>query len=109
NINTTYFMKLSKVSINGLYGYLTKSLKFNDRLSILVGPNGSGKTTILNVINWVLTPDISKLCSIIFKSIELDFEFNDREYNIKCGKDGKFFSYNLTIDHIQYNPLTVRI
>jgi DNA repair exonuclease SbcCD ATPase subunit len=64
-------MKLKRLEIKKLYGTFTKSVNFDERLNLLVGINGSGKTSILNCIDWLLKPDLPRLASTNFISIRL--------------------------------------
>ncbi len=77
-------MKINKLIIKNLYGYIDKNLNFNSDITLLVGINGSGKTSILNIINWLLKPSIPHLCITEFKSIQLFFEFKGAHYEIMC-------------------------
>ncbi len=48
-------MYLSKLEIHGFKSFAQKiSLKFSDGLTAIVGPNGSGKTNIVDALRWVL-------------------------------------------------------
>ncbi len=42
-------MLLKSLSIVGLHGALTLDVNFNKDMTLLVGINGSGKTSVLNV------------------------------------------------------------
>ena len=44
-------MQINKLKITGLYGYIDKTIEFYDDMTLLVGINGSGKTSILNILN----------------------------------------------------------
>ena len=39
-------MRILNLRIEKLYGYIDKNINFNDDLTLLVGINGSGKTSI---------------------------------------------------------------
>lgn len=39
-----------------VFGYLDFDIKFNSDISFLIGSNGSGKTTVLQLIRALLTP-----------------------------------------------------
>jgi DNA repair exonuclease SbcCD ATPase subunit len=54
-------MNIDKVIIKNLYGYLNKEINLNRDINLLVGINGSGKTSVLNVINWLLIPSFPNL------------------------------------------------
>ena len=43
-------MKIKKIQINGLHGYFQYDIDLNEDISLLYGKNGSGKTTVLNLI-----------------------------------------------------------
>lgn len=87
-------MNIKRIEIDGLYGYMNKSVDFNKSINLLVGINGSGKTSVLNIINWLLVPSFPNLCSVEFKSILLTFDFNEKEYEITCKQHEK----EITID-----------
>lgn len=50
-------MKLIAIAIKNLWGNKTFSIKFNEDVNIFSGINGSGKTTILEIIHSVLNGD----------------------------------------------------
>jgi transposase InsO family protein len=52
-----------------LHGYLDKDIRFNSDINLLVGINGSGKTSVLNIISWLLQPAIPHLCVTEFKEL----------------------------------------
>lgn len=69
---------IRKVIIDGLFNKNEITLDIKNELYLLTGDNGSGKTTILNIIYNVLTSEFSGLFNIKFKQIKIDFEENDR-------------------------------
>lgn len=102
-------MQIEKLVIKGLYGYIDKTINFNGDLTLLVGINGSGKTSILNIINWVLRPSIPNLCVTEFKTIQLFFQFKNVNYEVICKHNKSSFTYTLKTEKEKYNPLVVRI
>lgn len=66
-------MHLVSVSVKNLHGFITEDINFLNDLTILVGINGTGKTSILNAIDWIIRFDIQKLASNSFDLIELSF------------------------------------
>lgn len=67
-------MRLKSFIANGLHGYLDFDLSFNERLTLLTGINGSGKTTILNCIHALLTPNLSTLQNTVYNKIQIVLE-----------------------------------
>lgn len=102
-------MQIEKLKITGLYGYINKDIDFNEDVTLLVGINGSGKTSILNIINWVIKPSIPNLCVTEFSLIELTFKFKSVRYLITCKHNKSFFKYTVTTEGEIYHPLNVRI
>lgn len=102
-------MQIEKLIIKGLYGYIDKTLSFNDDLTLLVGINGSGKTSILNIINWLLRPSMPNLCVTEFKTIQLFFQFKDEKYEILCKHNKTTLTYTIKNEKEEYNPLVVRL
>lgn len=61
------------IKIYGLHGEKDVSLSFKDNVKIIIGDNGSGKTTVLNALYSLLSLNFHKLTKIDFESIELQF------------------------------------
>ena len=49
-------MIIRTASFKNLHGHLNPKLSFNPGVNILIGVNGSGKTSILNAMVWTLSP-----------------------------------------------------
>jgi ABC-type ATPase involved in cell division len=60
---------IESVEIEGFWGRKNVSLKLQQDLNFLIGPNGSGKTTIINLISAVLRADIPALYSVQFEKV----------------------------------------
>ncbi len=75
---------------------MNKDILFHKRISILVGINGSGKTSILNLVNWLLTLNFEELCLIEFQSIILKFHYKDCDYNFSCEQHELKIVFKLT-------------
>ncbi|MFA9342049.1 AAA family ATPase, partial [Escherichia coli] len=52
----TNHIKLKRLNITGLFGYKDICINFKD-VTVIVGKNGLGKTTILKILNALLTAD----------------------------------------------------
>lgn len=66
-------MNLDKFIITKLNGYQNVEISIKDNRKILVAENGSGKTTILNILYCCLTNNTNKLKNFIFEKAELSF------------------------------------
>ena len=65
----SYFIESFKIT--KLWGYRDIELRFNSDVNILIGPNGSGKTTILNLLQAILSVDLRSLSNINFDRAEI--------------------------------------
>lgn len=64
-------MIIKKLKIKQLYGIYNYDVSFNSDLTFLYGTNGCGKTTILNIIESIISGRIYNLFSLEFESIKL--------------------------------------
>lgn len=79
NMNST---NLKSITITNLFGRNDVSLRFDKEVSIYIGENGLGKTTILNCVYYVLTKKYDKLFSIVFDEIVVEFNNDENIYTI---------------------------
>ena len=54
-----------------LWGYRDINLTFNKDVNVLIGPNGSGKTTVLNLLHSILSADLRGLLNVKFEQTEI--------------------------------------
>jgi len=69
-------MRISRISVLGLFGRLNHDLMFNpdERITIMFGPNGVGKTMILRIINALFRQSPRALASMPFKQLAVTFD-----------------------------------
>ena len=86
--------KIKHVFINKLWGVKSINCPLNSDVNIIIGSNGSGKTTFLNIIEAVLQCDIPVLSSIQFESVVLLLE--DERNTIKVVQTSEEETLNFT-------------
>ena len=61
---SSYFIE--SFEIRNLWGYRDIHVQFHRDVNILIGPNGSGKTTILNLLHAILSSDLRSILEVKF-------------------------------------------
>jgi predicted ATP-binding protein involved in virulence len=71
-------MRIRRIEVVGLFDMFTHTIDFNldERITIVHGVNGIGKTAILRLVDAVFNRQISVLKSIQYDSFQIDFEDN---------------------------------
>lgn len=65
-------MKLIRLEIRKLFGLLNYSIPLDENeITMLTGPNGYGKTMILNILHSILANHLNVLCTLKFEQISL--------------------------------------
>ncbi|APH70883.1 AAA family ATPase [Aquibium oceanicum] len=82
-------MKLKRFIADGIHGFLNFDVKFDGMLTFLTGINGSGKTTAINAIVAIITPDLSILADLEYNTIELHLEHNGKDIRISSINEEK--------------------
>jgi len=104
-------MTLREITICGLYGYIDKHIKFHHDINLLVGINGSGKTSVLNIIGWMLNPaSLPHLCITQFSKISLKITYKSVNYELVCQQTGKRMTYDIVREGAKrksYHPLGI--
>lgn len=106
-------MEIRKISYRNVYGFLSADLTFTRGENFLVGINGSGKTTVLNLIRWVLGPSLPDLCTLQHDSIQLDLKHGNYLYTIVSKIENDIHELSLTSKDKTHNfkpirtPLTI--
>lgn len=98
-------MKINIFKVNKLYGSLSFELRFEDNTLILVGENGSCKTTIIRILYYTLSCQWGELVRYDFESVEV--EFSDRKLCVKK-EDLQLQSISSSHRIIQESPELIR-
>ena len=69
-------MKITQIHVRGLYGRFNHELTFNptERVSIMIGPNGFGKTMILRILNAIFNLRFRGLERMPFEIVTVHFD-----------------------------------
>ena len=86
-----YRSAINRIVVENLFNKFSYDINLNNDqdVAIIIAPNGRGKTTIFNLVNFVLNPSyetFSKINSVPFDRFSLIFD-NDKAINLakfKC-------------------------
>lgn len=69
-------MRIIEISVEGLFGTFNHTIPFNkeERITIIHGPNGFGKTAILRLIDGFFNSNYSPIRTIPFKKFNIRFD-----------------------------------
>ncbi len=73
-------MQIQQISVTGLFGIFDHviPLNVNDRITIVHGPNGFGKTAMLRLLNGFFNSEYLILTTIPFERLEIIFDNGDQ-------------------------------
>ncbi len=87
-------MKIEKIIVKQLFGYLDYEIPLKpDKITLIHGPNGCGKTTILRLIDAIFNKNYAVIRNTPFK--ELIINFNDQS-NLKVERNVKITKTDAT-------------
>lgn len=78
--------KIESVEINGFWYRFDAACNFNPDVNIIIGKNGTGKTTFMNILHAVLTVDIHSLEENEFLSAKIILSKEGQKKTIKASK-----------------------
>lgn len=76
-------MKLLHFKAEGVHEYLNYDFKLDEKLTFLIGINGSGKTSVLKLILGIVSPSFNYLNSIDHKFAQITCTHNEKTIVIK--------------------------
>lgn len=103
--------KIDNVIINGFWQRFGITGQFNPDVNIIIGKNGTGKTTFMNILQSVLSVDIEGLANADFQSIEIRLsDINKKVKTIKVKiVDNDSISFASAEYQISSNRYSVRL
>lgn len=84
--------KLHSVKINGFWQRFSAECNFYSDVNIIIGKNGTGKTTFMNILQAVLTVDIDEMLNNEFDSIEIILKNEGKQRTVKAARVEEKFS-----------------
>lgn len=78
--------KLHSVKINGFWQRFSAECNFYSDVNIIIGKNGTGKTTFMNILQSVLNVDIDDMLINDFSSVEIVLKNGNKQRTIKAVK-----------------------
>lgn len=100
-------MYLMSLSIKKLHGALTMDVDFRSDVTLLVGINGSGKTSVLNCIEILLRPDLRRLATLVYERLALTFQKDGKTLTIVASKSTKQVSLFIEGGDDDLQPITI--
>ncbi|MFN6529549.1 AAA family ATPase [Nostoc sp. ChiSLP03a] len=106
-------MRIKQISVSSLFGIFDHLIPLNidDRITVIHGPNGFGKTAILRILNGFFNSRYSELRSIPFRNFRVDFDDDSNVEIIKNADDSKkieknfiFTFHNTNEDIVNFEP-----
>ncbi|OUL25413.1 excinuclease [Nostoc sp. T09] len=103
-------MRIKQISVSGLFGIFDHVIPLNmdERITIIHGPNGFGKTAILRILNSFFNSQYSELRAIPFSKFRGEFDDSTR-LEIKKNTDNVEDSEKHNIVFTFYQPDSKRV
>ncbi|ENM3762469.1 AAA family ATPase, partial [Vibrio cholerae] len=99
--------KIQSVRIDGFWQRFNASSRFNEDVNIIIGRNGSGKTTFMNILYSILSVDVDGLSDNDFSYVEIKLIKDNKIKTIKATKiendDVPFLTMEYQISQSKYN------
>ncbi len=76
-----------RIKVTGFWGGHTVEMSLREDINFIIGINGTGKTTLMNLVGAALTRDYETLMSIEFDEIEVIFRDGRRRPRVRVVRD----------------------
>lgn len=94
--------KIETIFIKNMWGYKTVNLNLSSSINFLIGMNGSGKTTIINILTNSLKVELHPLLKIRFDFIKILFSNGESFYLSKASSNSVEIIINRAGAEYQY-------
>lgn len=102
--------KLVSIVITGFWQTKTAEATFRDDVNIIIGKNGTGKTTFMNIVHAVLSVDGEALFDNPFKNVTLTLSDGKRTRTVKAARvEPKSSPFPIVEYHISNRKFTATI
>lgn len=78
--------KIHSVRINQFWRRFDAGCQFRSDVNIIIGKNGTGKTTFMNILHAVLSVDIEAIASNEFESVAVFLQDGKKKRTVKATK-----------------------
>jgi predicted ATP-dependent endonuclease of OLD family len=103
-------MKINRVWAKNLHGNLTFDISLHSGINLLVGVNGSGKTSILNIIKWITSADVAMLSITEFREVGIEITLSTRrKATISVTQNELDLNINCTVGQTVFHPISVSL
>ena len=93
--------KIKSIEVSGFWQTRTASATFRDDVNIIIGKNGTGKTTFMNIVHAVLAVDVEALYENPFKKVTLTLSDGKRMRTVRAARlDTKTSPFSVIEYHI---------
>jgi predicted ATPase len=83
--------KLESIEISGFWGKYKAACNFNHDVNIIIGRNGTGKTTFMNILHAVFSVDLEALADNIFEEVVVVLKDIDSKKKISVKRNDDYF------------------
>lgn len=109
-ITGEFVYKVKTVNIEGFWGGLKAGCEFNDDVNIIIGRNGTGKTTFMNLLHAALSVDLEGLLENDFTLITIKLFYGKKTKTIKVKKeDNDLLPFSVIEYQVSRNKYKLRI
>lgn len=99
----TPIMRIERIEIKGLWGKYDIDWTLDPKVNILIGINGSGKTTVLNLVESLYYTDLEQLTRVNYQYIKV-YNSNGVKESNRSNLSG---SIDSTINMLNFSPINI--